>query len=234
MVFLTYELNKLLKPHGFVRRGTAFFRVHGDGILQVVKWSWERGGAKELYIGLFSLYSELLPRWFTGSGCIPRYPVVNILGKRWTSVFRYEADYRDSLVEQLTALREAGIPWLNNIVTAEDMSRGIHYLETSWGGSYHWNDSVKIAPYLRSGELENARHAVQAILDQHNMAYKANRKLYKDEESFQNYLQPWLEQDRALYDLRSMIDRGDTAEIEAYLQNNYEKNLPYACFCMKR
>ena len=234
MVFLTYELNRLLKPHGFVRRGTAFFRVHGDGILQVVKFNRERSGEKELCIGLFSLYSELDLCWFTGRGCIPRYPIVNILGQRWESVCRFELDYHNSLIKQLNVLCDAGIPWLNQIETPLDMSRGVHYLETSWGGSYIWNDSFKIAPYLRSGELENARRVVQAILDQHNMAYKANRELYKDEEEYKNYLRPWLEQDRALYDLRSMIERGDAVEIEAYLRNNYEKNLPYASFCMKR
>lgn len=216
MVFLTYELNRLLKSHGFVRRGTAFFRVLGDGILQVVKWNRERGGAKELRIGLFSLYSELDPRWFTGSGCIPRYPVANILGQRWDCVYRYEADYRNSLIKQLDALRDAGIPWLNNIVTPEDMSRGIHYLETSWGGRYIWNDSLKMAPFLSGGDLESAQRVVRAILDQHTLGHPAES-----------------EEDLALCSLLEMIKGGNSEKIEGYLQRNYKKNLSYARFCRK-
>ena len=222
-----------MKPHGFTRRGTAFFRVYGDGVLQVVKFNRECSGAKDLCIGLFSMYSELRPQWFTSSGCIPHYSVVNIIGERETLVFRFKPEYQDSITKQLNVLREEGIPWLNKISTQPEMSDGIRYLETSWGGPYIWNDSFKIAPYLASGDLENAHRVVQAILDQRNMAYKANRSIFQTEEEYQKYLEPRLEEDKELYRILDMTDRGDSDEIEMYLQRNYQNNVSYARFCMK-
>ena len=76
-------LKDVLQGTGFVRRGAAFFRVWGDGVLQVLKFEHQRGlQVDELRIGIFSMYGELLPQWFTSGGCIPRGSIANFVGLR--------------------------------------------------------------------------------------------------------------------------------------------------------
>ena len=81
-----HEVKKLLEAavegHGFFQRGDAFFRVVGDGVLQLLKFEHERCFSHfSLCIGLYSMYSELEQRWFTSTGCIPQYSVMNFVGK---------------------------------------------------------------------------------------------------------------------------------------------------------
>lgn len=81
------EVRKLLEAatesRGFSKRGDAFFRILGDGVLQVLKFEYEPCFTHySLNVGLFSMYSELRESWFTSSGCIPRYCVMNFVGKQ--------------------------------------------------------------------------------------------------------------------------------------------------------
>lgn len=69
---LTKLLEGILCPHGFIKKGSAFFRLHGDGVLQTLKWIYEAHmGAHILYFGLLSMYGKILPQWLTSAGCIP-------------------------------------------------------------------------------------------------------------------------------------------------------------------
>ena len=77
-------LKVALQGTGFVRRGSAFFRVWGDGVLQVLKF--ERLSIHEVHdlsIGIFSMYGRLYPEWFTSSGCIPRGSIARFVGLRF-------------------------------------------------------------------------------------------------------------------------------------------------------
>ena len=78
------------KKKNFVLRkdssSKVYFRVYEDGVFQVLKFHNERRTyAPTINIGLFSLYGELMEQWFTVSGCIPRYEIVNLVVKRKTS-----------------------------------------------------------------------------------------------------------------------------------------------------
>lgn len=68
------RLEDILCPHSFYRKGSAFFRLHGDGVLQTIKREYEpHMGEHMLYFGLLSMYGEILPQWLTSAGCIPSY-----------------------------------------------------------------------------------------------------------------------------------------------------------------
>lgn len=80
----TNLLKNALQGTGFVRRGAAFFRVWGDGVLQVLKFQRERCyQVHDLSVGIFSMYGNLFPEWFTSGGCIPRGSVVDSVGLRF-------------------------------------------------------------------------------------------------------------------------------------------------------
>ena len=115
---------EFMKTHGFRKKGTAFFRVLASEILQVVKTEKGRGGA-EIQFGVFSLYSELLPQWLTSSGCIPRYHVIAFLGRR--SVLSLDPSGRGEIIgmkEQLDIFYQKAVPWLDSIITQEQLCDG--------------------------------------------------------------------------------------------------------------
>ena len=57
----THLLKNALHGTGFVRRGSAFFRVWGDGVLQVIKFQHESVfEVQHLNVGVFSMYGKLL------------------------------------------------------------------------------------------------------------------------------------------------------------------------------
>ena len=82
-------LKVALQETGFVRRGSAFFRVWGDGVLQVLKFERQRGDrVYDLSVGVFSMYGRLYPEWFTSSGCIPRASIASFIAfVLWTIIF---------------------------------------------------------------------------------------------------------------------------------------------------
>ena len=81
-------LKDALQGTGFVRRGSAFFRVWGDGVLQVLKFERQRGDRiHDLSVGVFSMYGRLYPEWFTSNGCIPRGSIVSFVGLRFVDYY---------------------------------------------------------------------------------------------------------------------------------------------------
>lgn len=240
MLFPFLRLAKELKPHGFVRKGTAMFRVHGDGVVQILKFAWEPSYGYSLYLGLLSMYGELKPEWFTSAGWNLRYDIYNVVGQRWNPVTIWERIFlkevhllTDEVGAQLEILRKDGIPWLNEIRTQKDLLDAIHYLETGWGGPFIQNNDLRLAPYMVCGELESAKLVVDAIIKQHNDAYERNRKIIDTEKAYAKYLEPHLEEDKKYYRVRELINSGDHESVCAYLRNNYERNKTYAEFCMK-
>ena len=153
--------------HGFRKKGTAFFRVLASEILQVVKTEKGRGGA-EIQFGVFSLYSELLPQWLTSSGCIPRYHVIAFLGRR--SVLSLDPSGRVEIIgmkEQLDIFYQKAVPWLDSIITQEQLCDGQLIMDTCAGGNYRWNDMLKFAPFLKIRDWQCAEMVLSAILEQH-------------------------------------------------------------------
>ena len=81
-------LKHALQGTGFVRRGSAFFRVWGDGVLQVLKFERQPGSrVHDLRVGVFSMCGKLYPEWFTSSGCIPRASIANFIDLRFVDYY---------------------------------------------------------------------------------------------------------------------------------------------------
>lgn len=231
-IILAKQLQEILSAHAFKKRGAAFFRIWGDGVLQVLKFEFERCFSHYvLYFGLFSMYSQLQKEWLTSCGCIPQYPIVTLAGRRST-VMLLEDESRgypyltvsiSTLDEQLAILKSVGIEWLNNVTDQRKLVEarcGINVIEH---GQVITNDIYKFAPYLASGNIDNAADTIRAILNQHRQgrsdeSYYANKKLVTE--------------DAALRDLLQMAEAADPVVIHEWLANNYSRNLQFAKFLL--
>jgi hypothetical protein len=210
----------ILNDASFVKRGAAYFRVHGEGILQVIKYEKDHAG-KNLNIGLFSMYSELMPQWFTSAGCIPRYSIFDLVDHRALN------SCSDTEFLITTAL-----PWLESIDTHRKMLDGLFLLETNNGGNTLWNDELKIAPYLMCRDYLSAEKVISAILDNHRNARKMNKPLYYNAIEYQKYVDRRMEEDQDLFVLLDMIQKRDEQKMNAYLKDNYVRNVKLAKFCI--
>lgn len=239
-------ISEKCKNHGFSKRGHAFFRVHGDGVLQVLKYSVKKHPffAEIIEVGLFSMYGELLPQWFTSSGCIPRYNGKYLEVPRWslktTQLLRRAAlDGKEVTIEigdlenisvfhlNPDALEGTLFLFLDRITTQESLIWGIEKLEQcsspampeEGNTGVRWTDMLKYAPYLATGEYENAAKIPQALLE---------LCLKKMSDS-----SPRIAED--IVRRRQEIELalcGDLQRINEYLHRNYNQNCKYASFCM--
>lgn len=128
------KMKETCVSNGFSARGKAFFRVHGDGVLQVIHAAKERSIKTPLVsFGLFSMYDDLLPQWFTASGCIPRYTVLPFLEKNDSYLFYSEVQEKRSVkelfLEQVNALDSLVMPWLDQIDTQGKLAKALAYVE---------------------------------------------------------------------------------------------------------
>lgn len=232
--------------HGFTRRGAAFFRVVGDGVLQVLKYNYERMGPHySLDIGLFSMYDNLRKEWFTSGGCIPRYTVMKLAG--WPSTSRpdlFSADSPQIVTlppelwyatpeEQLDVLESKGFLYLNEITTQKQLAHAICELDEIPNRSILWNDSLKFVPFLHAGQKDNALRVIDAILKQHKDAVQSWRE-YFSPDVFEVRRAEQEKKDQIWFDLREMVINDDEHSIKKYLKDNYERNLQYANFCIQQ
>lgn len=89
-----------------------------------------------------------------------------------------------------------------------------------------WNDALKFAPNLCSGNYLSAARVIQAILDQHKHA-KESRKAYMSENEYIEYLASCEGEDDKLREMLFMAQHGDPVTINQYLSANYERNVKY-------
>lgn len=250
---LAEQLNERLPMYGFKRRGEAFFRVVGDGILQVIKFEYERVDEDfNLSVGLFSMYGKLLKQWFTSLDCIPQYLAVNFVGKRYIRATGeiYDKETGVKLVydkefistdEQMDILMEKVIPRLNKMQTQEDLIEEMYCLDKiKFVGEIFWLDSLKLGAFIAAGQNDNAIRVISAHLYQ-RLRCRVNggeewEKTYWTEEDVEKYekLKLFPEDDEYFTGLFRMVKRNDKEEIRKYLIDNYECNKKYAAFCMKK
>lgn len=217
--FFRDELKKLCIASGFMRKGQAFFRLIGDGVLQVIKCKYERNLRGDIIsVGLFSMYGYMQPQWFTASGSIPRYSIANCFYQNNTPLV-----FAVPLQTQLDMLSRQVLPWLDSIDTQKKLIRAISKLDP------RWNDSLKIGPYLACGEYNHAKKVIREILAQHDFA-RMNKSLDIEDSNSLTFLKREHEDDD-LYAMLEMISREDYCAINIYLKGNYERNMVYAKFC---
>ena len=223
------DMDTLCCAKGFVRRGTAFFRIHGDGVLQILKVEKVRHwDAYEISLDLFSMYGELDSHIFTASGCIVRYALVIFCGKRGARYSEKVGSHYEgriiSLDTQVALLEKTVMPFLDEVCTQEKLAHAMCKLDSlTFSNTVIWNDIHKFAPFLLSGNPSSARRVIQAILDQHQFALEGRESTMTPQEylSFYNGLQ---EEDKRLIQKLHMTEVQNKETTEAYFQENFLRN----------
>lgn len=254
-------LKDALQGTGFVRRGSAFFRVWGDGVLQVLKFEYEHHGqVHNLSVGIFSMYGKLYPQWFTSGGCIPRGSVVNFIGLRFvqgwllpecfektdTGHFSYEGF--PVTVDPKEWLRDQnGLHWIYRFTPEQqisilvekvlpwlnDMKNQSLAAEAMYKIHPFLNDDLRFDAHLAAGELIEAEQTVSAILNQHADARESWEQTFSRDVFLRMAAQQELN-DAPLKAALKMVKEKDEEAISGYLHENYKRNCELAKFCMKK
>lgn len=256
----TTLLKKALQGTGFVRRGSAFFRVWGDGVLQVLKFSSLRGdNVHELRVGVLSMYGELYPIWFTSFGCIPRGSVSYFVGlhdvdsylppdsftKNDDGQFFFDG-FPVCVNAKWRLWDENGERWKYYFTPEQQISilveRVLPWLNTMTSQSLAAkamyeispvpNDSLRFDAHLAAGEWEQAEQVISAILAQHADA-RASWKRTFSQDKYEEMIARKEERDETLIVVHKMVQEKDKEAISRYLDENYRKNCALAKFCMK-
>lgn len=235
------QMTAICKKTNFTRRGNAFFRILGDGVLQVLKYSKEEYPfrVEMVKVGLFSLYSELMPQWLTSKGCIPLYNYRYIVAPRW----ELEREYSQAAVKtmehsedvllfrfRLDDIISSTIPFLDRVNSQEKLIEGIDFLEyrsknrepEHLEDAIRWTDMNKYSPYLYEQKYEKAERIVMAILETYSV-YKLSDDLTKQDPRAEVLRQKAL-----------LAKRRDDNEIRAYLLKNFQRNKELTLFCKRR
>lgn len=215
------QMQDLCNSAGFAKKGKAFFRVWGDGVLQVIKCQYERAfRADMIYVGLQSMYAPLQPKHFTATGCMDRYPIFNCyLLSGVPTVFA------PPMEAQLDMLKNGVIPWLNTVDTQKKLVTAISKLDG------RWNDSEKIGPFLACGEHNHAKKVIKEIIGTHSFAMV--RSVRPKDASVEDMVARVRQEKEPYYGIIEIIDMGEDA-ITAYLQANFAANMQFAKFCERK
>lgn len=256
----TTLLKNALQGTGFVRRGSAFFRIWGDGVLQVIKFERQRiHQTHDLRVGIFSMYGRLCPAWFTSSGCIPRGSVASFIGLRFvdgylpptyfTKTDKGQFFYKGFPVSVDSSQRlwdENGENW-KYFFTAEqqvhifvekvlpwlnDMTSQSSAAKSMYEIEPVPNDSFRFDAHLAAGEWIQAEQTMYAILKQHAEAKESWKQTFS-KEKFAEMVARQEVRDAQLKAALKMVCEKDEEAIRSYLNNNYEKNCELAKFCIK-
>ena len=253
-------LKDALQGTGFVRRGSAFFRVWGDGVLQVLKFERERVlSVRDLRVGIFSMYGSLSPEWFTSGGCIPRGSAANFVGLRFVEGYLPPASFaKDDTGQHFyegfpVSLDSQRRMWADNTeyweyrFTEEQQLNILRQKVLPWldemtsqslaaKAMYKIcpvpNDSLRFDAHLAAGELTEAEEAMSAILKQHADARASWERTFS-KEKFEEMAARQEARDIPLKAAYEMAQKRDEEAISVYLSDNYKRNCLLAKFCMK-
>lgn len=253
-------LKDALQGTGFVRRGSAFFRVWGDGVLQVLKF--ERHSifeVQDLSVGIFSMYGRLYQEWFTSSGCIPRGSVASFVGLRFVDYYLspnsftktdngqfFYAGFPVSVDSTQRMWDENGERWKYYFTPEQQVhilaDKVLPWLNNMTSQSlaakamYEMypvlNDGLRFDAHLAAGEWIQAEQTMAAIMKQHADA-QASWKQTFSKEKYEEMVARQEVRDVQLKAAHKMVQATDEKAISSYLRENYKRNCELAKFCMK-
>ena len=250
-----------LRGTGFVRRGAAYFRVWGDGVLQVLKFERQPGGRScELRVGIFSMYGKLRPEWFTSGGCIPRGSIARFVGLRsaegWLSSdcftrtddeqFVYEGfpvsvdpeqrlwdEHGERWKYRFTAEQQAAIFAEKALPWLNDVTNQSLAAKAMYEICPVPNDGLRFDAHLAAGEWTQAEQTISAILKQHASA-RASWEQTLSQGAFAEMAARQETEDTPLKVAYRMVQEKDEEAIHGYLSDNYRRNCKLAEFCVKK
>lgn len=253
-------LKNALQGTGFVRRGSAFFRVWGDGVLQVLKF--ERHSifeVQDLSIGIFSMYGRLYPEWFTSSGCIPRGSIASFVGLRFVDYYLSPDSFTKtdngqflykgfpvSVDSTQKMWDENGERWKYYFtpeqqihILTEKVLPWLNEMATQASAAKAMfeihpfpNDSLRFDAHLAAGEWIQAEQTMAAIMKQHADA-QASWKQTFSKEKYDEMVARQDYRDVPLKAAYKMVQEKNEDAIRTYLSNNHKRNCELAKFCMK-
>ena len=253
-------LKNALQGTGFVRRGSAFFRVWGDGVLQVLKF--ERQSIYEVHdlsVGVFSMYGRLYPAWVTSGGCIPRGSIAGFVGLRFVDDYlspdcftktddgQFLYDGFPVMVEPKQWLRdESGERWKYCFtpeqqvhILKEKVLPWLNHMTTqSMAAKAMYeifpvpNDSLRFDAHLAAGEWEYAEQTMSAILKQHANGQASWKRTFSQDQ-YEQMVARQEARDELLIAAHKMVQEKNEEAIRSYLNNNYKSNCELAKFCIK-
>ncbi len=253
-------LKDALQGTGFVHRGAAFFRVWGDGVLQVLKFERERVfQVYDLSVGIFSMYGNLCPEWFTSNGCIPRGSIVSFVGLRFVEGYLSPKCFTKTVNEQFlynefpisvdlkrhkwdengehwryffTAEQQVHILIEKVIPWLNDMTTQSLAAEAMYEICPIPDDALRFDAHLAAGEWIQAEQTMSAILKQHADAQASWERTFSKDE-FAKMVARLETEDIPLKAALKMVQEKDEKAIGGYLEDNYKRNCELAKFCMK-
>ncbi len=232
------ELKTQCCENGFIRKGNAYFRVINRAVLQVIRFKYERVmDHYDLRFGLFSLFSPLEKQWLTSYGCIPRHSIVNLQGGKSPVVLHNSNGFMTveiiSPAQQLEVLKSHGFRWLDGVQTQQRLIQALNELDIISSGEIRWNDDLRIEPYLETGQLDLADRVIAAMFQQRvaarrwtNLPWTEKDFVKYEQLGFETILAPGADTD--LMQIHKWIRDKDQSRIDAYLQNNYSRNIQLA------
>lgn len=253
-------LKDALQGTGFVRRGSAFFRVWGDGVLQVLKF--ERHSIFEVHdlsVGIFSMYGRLYPEWFTSSGCIPRGSVASFVGLRFVDYYLspncftktdngqfFYAGLPVSVDSTQRMWDENGERWKYYFtpeqqihILAEKVLPWLNEMTTQASAAKAMyeihpfpNDGLRFDAHLAAGEWIQAEQTMVAIMKQHADAQASWEQTFS-KETHEEMVARQEVRDVPLKAAYKIVQEKEESAISSYLTDNYKRNSELAKFCMK-
>lgn len=218
------DLKLLLTNQGFKKRGNAYFRVIGDGVLQNIKYEYERVDAIHiLRFGMHSLYGEILPQWLTSSGCIPNHCIFDIIKGQKEKKLRLQ-NQEISAREQFDFLREVGIARMNAVTTQNLLADFLCRTDENESGKIYWQDSRKIAPFLAIKDYDSAEKILSKVLVQHYSAVLSYVDCFDNEMIIQS-LKRLAAEDEGMMNMYLNLYLNHYEWIPDYLKKNYLKNI---------
>lgn len=185
-------------------------------------------------LGLFSLYSELLPAYFTSRGCIPQYHILEILGERDTCKLvdsgiksdmgrEILMDFEYTPDDQLTALKNVGIEFIRNITSQAALLQAMYQLDHIEYGEIYGLDMQKYAPLLYLGNNEEAADIIRKHMSLRSISIEEQ----DDISAILTHCHTELEKKEAIslfHKLTLATSENRDSAIE-YLRTNYKSNL---------
>lgn len=236
------EMQRVLEPHFFKRRGKAFFRINGDGIVQVIKLDFERISSHyAIRFSLHSMYGILQPSWFSSNGCITRYAFVNLIGEQTTVRIKRDGNFVQaspiSICEQMDVMCHSGISFLDEICTQATLIAAMHRLDLiRFGKDYPPSMNISLfAPSLYIGDRDSAKSIIEKYLCLHkipNDKWCSETAILETMQSLLPSGQKLVPADIELARMADLVFNATPDTIQKWLQENYDNNVKLARFCM--
>lgn len=213
---------------GFIKCGANLYRVHGEGLLQIVTLrgfpervnnaEFNREAApnfdvQSLYSSIFWNPIKMTPRRDLVPNITPGLMEPN--GK--TTKFR-------GTIAEAEAMEKYVLPYLNRMTDHTKMAELFDLIDASAKNGGLALDSNRIVPYLLIGEKDKALKIISAIEQQNWQAFDVNRRMMaeydveKHREKINTSLAP-------LISLREAVLNKDVLSISEILQKNYTRNI---------